>query len=476
MKNLKLLIAVAALFASSSGFANNISVSGVTLTNKDEVANTMKITFTVAWQNSWRTSQNENNYDGAWIFIKYRLNGLIWRHCSINTSGFVPDNDATIRIPNDNNGTGRGAFIYRNQNGLGDVTFVKNELIWNYGADSVEDNATVEIQVFALEMVYIPEGPYYLGSTGSELNCFRKGTSTEAYQVTAAANSPAGIPINNTTGLNFNGKGSSVTNSIPPTFPNGYNAFWVMKYECTQQQYADFLNNIGSEQATQISTGTGIFTLENFTGQHPGLQPLHENEPMGKYYIQQVLAVADWSGLRPISEMEFEKACRGANILPTADEYAWGTTAETVLTAVTFPQLENEAVATVNANAIFATSPINRPVRVGIFARPSGSSRQLSGGTFYGVMNMSDNMYETTIYSGNSQGQAMLATVYGNGDLNPNGTSNEPNWQDISAFGIRGSSYAGDKNLGRISYRGLADYLGNNINIARGIRLVRMAP
>ena len=35
---------------------------------------------------------------------------------------------------------------------------------------------------------------------------------------------------------------------------------------------------------------------------------------------------ADWAGLRPMTELEFEKACRGP-LKPVPDEYAWGTAA-----------------------------------------------------------------------------------------------------------------------------------------------------
>ena len=36
--------------------------------------------------------------------------------------------------------------------------------------------------------------------------------------------------------------------TIPATFPKGYKAFWVMKYELTSQQFCDFLNTLNRKQ------------------------------------------------------------------------------------------------------------------------------------------------------------------------------------------------------------------------------------
>ena len=85
------------------------------------------INFDVAWENSWRTSTNESNYDGAWIFVKFRKQGTTdWRHCTINTTGFTAGTGGTFKVPTD----GKGAFIYKAADGIGNVNYTGNQLIW----------------------------------------------------------------------------------------------------------------------------------------------------------------------------------------------------------------------------------------------------------------------------------------------------------------------------------------------------------
>lgn len=446
-------------------FANNISVTNVSLSGQNKSTHTVIINFDVAWENSWRTSTNESNYDGAWVFIKFRKNGTSdWRHCHINPSGFIANPSATMLVPPADS---MGAFIYHATDFIGNVNYTGNHLVWNYAADGVADNNTVEINVFAVEMVYVPTGDYYLGSGGTETNCFRKGNTTvpgEPYQVTNA-----GVISIGNTGNDLNFTGAVVGTVIPGTFPNAYNAFWIMKYECSQQQYADFLNHIELAQATALKTsGTNIFGNSIW----PGFQPAVADRAYNYTSISENNALADWAGLRPLSEMEFEKACRGINIAPVANEYAWGNTNIIQLTTVINGDQPDESVGLPsNANAVYCNSngacPITRPVRVGLFARPASSgvsTRERSGATYYGVMNMSDNLYEFTINCGSNQGQSVNAAVHGNGYLQASGFTDISSWQPSAAFGVRGGRFSGDAgSLGelRVSERGNANYADN---------------
>ena len=82
--------------------------------------------FDLNWENSWRASSDSpTNYDAAWVFIKYRVNGGVWRHAELSGTGNVPPN-ATAELKN-----GKGAMIYRSANGTGPVTFFNVELFWN---------------------------------------------------------------------------------------------------------------------------------------------------------------------------------------------------------------------------------------------------------------------------------------------------------------------------------------------------------
>lgn len=455
-------------------FGNNITVNNVLVQDQNQSANTVNIKFDIAWDNSWRVSTNQNNYDGAWVFVKFRKNGTsAWHHCHIKEAANVASGSA-IAITSDS----MGVFIHRNNDniGIGNVNFLNNILLWNYGFDNVLDNDSVEIKVFALEMVYIPTGEFWLGSGGNESNTFKQGNTSNAYKVTSAA----AIPIN-TSGMALNSSlGFSGASEIPATYPNGYNAYWIMKYECSQRQYADFLNCIGMGEALELVNGnTGNGSIFGQSPIWPTYNPAAPDQAYNNISKAKFLAFADWSGLRPMSEMEYEKACRGVNISPVANEYAWANTSLVNLSQ--YSQLENEQTAnesvinTLQANAL-TNGSVNRPVRVGIFARPAGASRTLSGATYYGVLNMSDNVYEVTIYSGNAEGRAYTAADHGNGMLNPNGSglTDLSGW-NVTGLGLRGSYYDGDTSNARVSDRQFANWSGTGNHNGIGIRLVRSA-
>jgi hypothetical protein len=62
--------------------------------------------------------------------------------------------------------------------GTGTFSITGAQLRWNYGANSVADDATVDVKVFAIEMVYVPQGSFYVGSGGTETGRFKDGTTT----------------------------------------------------------------------------------------------------------------------------------------------------------------------------------------------------------------------------------------------------------------------------------------------------------
>lgn len=460
----KILLSISVVLISLISMANNITVTAATLSGQNIVAHTEIINFSVAWENSWRTSINESNYDGAWIFVKYRrLTGTAdWRHCTLNIAGSVVGAGGTMTVQNDL----KGAFINRTADGIGNVSYAGNQLVWNYGADGVADNETVEIRVFGLEMVYIPTGAFQLGSGGSELFAFKTGATAAPYNVTAAA-----ITFGTTgTNLNTNGVGPT-TGTLQAAYPTGFNAFWIMKYEATQQQYVDFLNHLDLARATTNNTPA------IFTGAHPNLIAPQPERAIGTIDQRRLAALADWSGLRPYTEMEFEKVCRGANIPPLPNEYVWGSTTLNQLTGVTNVGLANEAVST-PANANVDLGSYGTLSRAGIFARPAGSTRELSGAAYYGVMNMADNAAEVVITVVNPAGLAFDGSLNGDGYLDATGNSDQANWSNFNAYGIRGAGALTftSVSLGRTSDRNNTSFYVNYQTLAgTGIRLSRTA-
>jgi formylglycine-generating enzyme required for sulfatase activity len=204
-------------------------------------------------------------------------------------------------------------------------------------------------------------------------------------------------------------------------------------------------------------------------------------------------AYADWAALRPLTELEFEKACRGVGVTPLANEYTWGT-ATIAGSAYT---LSNSGQATEEINANYSTSAgncsydttdgsINGPLRVGIFAGDSSNdgTRRTSGSGYYGNMELSGNVFEWIVSLGHSTGRAFLGT-HGNGELNSTGNADIADWpgydgDDVTAAtgsGFRGGSWSGlDEQQAEISARyAAATISGSRYNDISG-RLTRTAP
>ncbi len=159
--------------------------------------------------------------------------------------------------------------------------------------------------------------------------------------------------------------------TLPEAFPKGFKAFYIMKYELTQEAYADFLNtlnqgqqdgriqgtlaNIGVSGSIWNGSGNGVAHLRNYvevSQRAPtvtfGVDANNNNvwnetitveKPLGTEMdscqlsvdgqdlamnlvsMYDLLAYADFAGLRPMTELEYEKACRGDRPVVN-DEYA----------------------------------------------------------------------------------------------------------------------------------------------------------
>ena len=107
---------------------------------------------------------------------------------------------------------------------------------------------------------------------------------------------------------------------IPAAFPKGYNAFYVMKYEISQGQYTDFLNFLDPGLApTYFMNAYGSY--RNTISRTGLLYTCDAPDRACDYLSWSDLAVyLKWAALRPMDELEFEKACRGP-LYPVPNEY-----------------------------------------------------------------------------------------------------------------------------------------------------------
>ncbi len=470
--------------------ANNITVSNISLTGENTTDKFVMVQFDLAWENSWRYSSGPANWDAAWVFVKYRVGAGDWQHASLNNIGHSGTGgaiDAGLRTPGSafdaTTNPAVGVFIYRSSDGTGTFSITGAQLRWNYGANSVADNATVDVQVFAIEMVYVPQGAFAAGSGGSENSAFTLTTINTATATTA----PAG------TGSLGGQAGGYPTGQTAPdnaSWPNGYDAFYMQKYEITQQQYVDFLNTLTQ---TQADNRKHTFTRNRYaiTGSAVGSYAT-TNPYVACNFLSWMdgAAYSDWAGLRPMTELEFEKACRGT-VAPVANEYAWGT-ANVAGSAYTLDNAgaANEGIATNysttagNASSSTTDGAIDGPLRVGIFAsHGSNTGRITSGASYYGIMELSGNLWERPVTIGNATGRAFTG-VHGDGVLSANGHANQTAWPGLSSgqvtgatgSGFRGGDWNDIATIMRASFRSRAALTSTGRDGSYGFRGVRVVP
>ena len=258
-----LFLVLIALFIASAAFANNVTVSNVTLTGQDATNDYTFVEFDTSWENSWRTSSAPNNWDAVWVFVKYKVGSGAWLHATLSgTAGqHTAPSGSTITPSSD----GKGAFIYRSADGSGTVSLSDARLRWNYGTDGVADNAQVTLKAIATEMVCVPQGSFSLGSGGTGTSEFYLyPTTTNPYLVSSENAITVG---SNTSNLYYSSSanGGDQLGTITAAFPKGYTAFYCMKYDITQEQYVDFLNTLDRTQqdtrtGTNLASGTTAIT------------------------------------------------------------------------------------------------------------------------------------------------------------------------------------------------------------------------
>jgi formylglycine-generating enzyme required for sulfatase activity len=485
-------------------YANNIKVSDVSLQNLDSTAGTVDIKFDVSWDNSFtRTDSNGNAYfDRAWVFVKYQIGGTgAWYHATLVSGASLGSysTSTAIGITSD----GKGAFCKAGPS---------QTLRWNYGTtgDNVSSSSSVQVKVMAIEMVYIPQGSFVLGSGGSEYaHFYAYPTTTDTYTVSSEDAITVGTTAGNLYYDYYNAYSGDQTGPVPAAFPKGYGGFYVMKYEVSQGQYRDFLNTLTyTQQATRTanapSSAAGTGALINPTtyrnavkiktsgvssttpavyGCDLGGNGTYDESDDGEWiacnYLSwaDLMAYADWAGLRPMTELEFEKASRGParSGSPTANEYAWGNTTVDYFSDLSNAGTSSEAIGPTrpNANCNYSSASPDGPVRCGMFAT-SSSGRTTAGASYYGLMEMSGNLWERCVTIGNATGRAFTG-LHGNGTLDSSGNADVTNWPGTGATGggYRGGNWDNAPSNARVSDRYLAAYTSSYRSYVSGGRFAR---
>jgi len=419
-------------------------------------------------------------------------------------------------------GTG-GNSVSDNSAALASVQVMAIEMVYVptssfYVGDSTTSSLTGQFcQASATTSLQITgEGPIALGNglaTGlGNNNASGMLVADDFTNTVAPTNSPTNLPDNSS----FSG------------FPKGYKAFYMMKYNITQGQWRDFLNTLTRTQQNgrildapandgpQLSgvssiaavPGGDVFVMANstsavyrngveltaFSSFAPATAPMtfscylnaqssgvlngsDDGEWVAANYLSwmDAAAYAAWAGLRPFTELEYEKAARGSVDTGTANEFAWGTTSITAAAAISNAGTSSEASSTAGSNCVIANSGTGGPLRVGSFAT-SGSTRVTAGASYWGIMNLSGNVWQQVVTVGNATGRSFIGSN-GTGVLAADGNATNSDWPGYSSgagevngalgSGLRGGDWwdqwgtsstvaapsAGTSTFGRISDR-----------------------
>jgi formylglycine-generating enzyme required for sulfatase activity len=516
MKKMKLILFFVALSCNVN--ANELIVSNVNVNGQNTVSDFYMVKFDITWNNSWRVSSGPSNWDAAWVFVKYRKNGQnTWNHASLNWvdgtgtgDGHTEPANSNIASANDNgSGNSFGVFIYRDADMVpGSVNYTNVGLRWEYGDDGLLDGDLVEVCVFAIEMVYVPQGSFELGSGGTEIDHFyRYPTTTDTYTISNENAITVGTAAGN---LYYETilEGGDQMGPIPSAFPKGYNAFYCMKYEITQEQYTVFLNKLTYTQqetrtvnAPNSAAGTGALITGNLDRcgidiMTPGVSITTpavyacnldgdtdydesvdgQNNACNHLSWANVAAYLDWVGLRPMTELEYEKACRGDQAA-VPNEYAWGSTTITQVTGISNSGANNETANNGGANCTHSWhANVQGPMRSGCLGQ-GVNTREGIGATYYGILEMSGNVWERPVSAGHPTGRAFTG-INGDGVLDATGNTNSINWPSTTSTGtsFRGGDYANPQAYARVSDRYYADWTYASGAYNFGGRGVRVAP
>ena len=470
-----------------TGNADPIRIAGIKTTAGP--AGRANITFDLAWDHSWReawdVSEKEHggkgtlkleNWDAAWVFAKFRKAGAKgWSHATLSAQAADHSAPSTAKLDvglTDDGTKGAGVFVYRVTVGSGANDWKGVRLSWLNEADGVKDVEAAELKVFSIHMVNVPECAFWLGdgSTAKVAAQFSAGDTAAPFRVesedeiTLGGESPKNLGSRDGIGVRLRGDdfSSGVLKTLPARFPKGYAAFYCMRHELTEGQFVDYLNSLpfADRLPPPISKGNGatgpgwilpfqdkdiIFNgISVVTPGTPDAPAVYTTatpfKPCAGLVSYEHTRYATWAGLRPMTELEYEKSCRGP-LRPVADEFAWGTPAIVGSNTSKKAAGPNDGYVVTNAgkpdehiswkgangpdairgNAVWGgavrkeakggvpADALKQNPRGGIFATPE-SDRVAAGASYWGIMDLSGNLEDRVVTVGNIAGRRFAGT------------------------------------------------------------------
>ncbi len=433
--------------------ANNLNLANGAITGNT-------VTFEIGWENAWNYTENDGNHDAIWIFVKGQTASGTWIHIDVEQSSTLHHTSSPLTIETVSDG--KGLFLLLQTQGFTNVVAAQVSVKTTVNLEEFR-----QIKIFGIEMVHIPQGSFYIGD-GASVSSLADASGNPILVESEEEIDLTKITIHNP---NTEFAPAELPQLLPGGFPKGTESFYVMKYEVSQLQYVDFLNTLTYTQQknrTSLlpSSPKGTFAMVNpyqrdslyrngIVIHEPGVEPSkparyamdynknqqpNDNED-GLHRAANFLSWADlsayldWAALRPITELEFEKLSRGKSTIPVAGEFAWGTATVsnannptndgTVFESVSDVPLSESGLA--NHGTYIATEGwgLRGVLRTG-FAANESTNRLEAGATYYGVMEISGNVWEQTIMI--ARGGENFTRTNGDGMIDESGNANVQSW------------------------------------------------
>lgn len=415
---------------------------------------------------------------------------------------------------------------------LGDVAFEDIELRWQPSAAHAEAAGRTEgtlpvafdVWVQGVEMVHVSPGPFWVGDPSCDAGhgpsgcIYDKDAGAGAHQI----HDESPVPVNAPGGIAYRLQGGSgdLAGPIPAPWPKATQGYYMMKYELSQGEYAQFINTLHLDQKTHRypgAVGHARYEIQrDSTGERVALRPDRAVNWVG--WVD-AAAWLDWAGLRPFTEFEFTKACRGDQ-QPLAGEFCWGSVQAFPVGIIVGSEAPG-GTANLNGNLTAAAAEyvggdhgegpvdghafeLDDPAQLDLLVPPGQASmglvgvasgataltaedlartpptdimRQLEGRGHSGALQLSGNLWEFAVSMGNPAGRAFNG-CHGDGTLTPGGEANVNTWPDKigEGLGFRGGAWYPGIERAKIAHRhyGAESYFLRSHDA--GIRGVRTAP
>jgi hypothetical protein len=223
-----LLILAMVMIVVGVAYARDVSVTNVSVSNVDAGAGTCTINYTLT-----RTQPAIDANQPIWVFVKYQLSTDTdytgWQDTDDHT---VANDDSEGRFTG-NNGSQNAVSNTVNKYLIGDVGIVTSgsppnkQITWTWGSGGTNLSSTnfVRVRVYAVEMVLVPDG----GSM-----TFGTDTSANNY-ITSGSYDPS-------------------------------SAYYLMKYPCTTEMYAAFLNCCANRHDGSAEDSHDFYNPDHMTG------------------------------------------------------------------------------------------------------------------------------------------------------------------------------------------------------------------